>query len=342
MTISLNGTSSRRVRIQRGSPQGSVLGCFLYCATTQRLSSNVAAGRRVRDGPRGSSGEEEGVIWYDVNRRPPKPFLYVDDTTLYQAAPMASASRHLTTHTTREELGDLELGVAFTKLENDAKEIGMRINGRKTQLLVISPPNGCITTASLKTTDGVTVESQSSLKLVGFTFGDTPGAVCHVAGIKDRYRRKVWMLYHWRRSGLTGDQLFKLYCCHVRSIIEYCSAVYHSLLTKRDAEDLERLHRNAVRICYGFDPPIELTFASNGIETLETRRIRRWDNFIKKAASNPRFHRRWFPARPEAPQNLRRRRGIVETMAASQRKFDSPLAFMRRRANEIGVSAYRG
>lgn len=218
----------------------------------------------------------------------------------------------------------------------------MNINGRKTQLLVISPPNGCITTASLRAADCVAIESQDTLKLVGFTFGNTPGAACNVEGIKDRYRRKVWMLYHWRRSDLKGNQLFKLYCCQVRSIIEYCSAVCHSLLTKGDSEELEKLHRNAIRICYGFNPPIGQTMLTHGIESLETTRTRRCDNLIRKVATNPRFHRRWFPARPSVPQTLRHRREIVETRAATQRRYVSPLPFMRRRANEMGIAAFRG
>ena len=248
MTVTLNGIKARRVAIQWGSPQGSVLGCFLYCATTLRLTSGREAAPQAGFFPQDSSDDEEVVFWEGAAQvtRPTKLFLYVDNTTLFQSAPLARAKRHLTTQATREELDNLELEPVFNRLEEDAEKIGMKINGKKTQLLVISPPNGCITTASLRTAEGEEIEYQSTLKLVGFTFGDTPGATSHVEGVRDKYRRKVWMLYHWRRSGLKGDQLFKLYCCQVRSVIEYCSAVYHSLLTKGDAEELERLHRNAV------------------------------------------------------------------------------------------------
>lgn len=81
--------------------------------------------------------------------------------------------------------------------------------------------------------------------------------------------------------------------------------------------------------------------AAHGIESLEVRRLRRCDNFIKKAVANPRFHRRWFPAQPEITQQLRIRRDVAETVASTQRRFMSPLAFLKRRANELGITVFR-
>ena len=69
------------------------------------------------------------------------------------------------------------------------------------------------------------------MKLVGFTFGNRPGAGEHVKAIEDKVQSKIWMLYKLRNAGFKGDNLFKLYCCYLRSIIEYCSVVYHPMLT---------------------------------------------------------------------------------------------------------------
>ena len=145
------------------------------------------------------------------------------------------------------------------------------------------------------------------------------------------------MLYHLRESGFRGDVLFKLYACYIRSILEYCSPVYHSLLTVGQGEQLEKLHRHAIRVCYGFDESVETIMNDKAIETLEARRVRRVDNFVRKVAGNPRFLR-WFPPREEVPQNLRHRRAIVETQAQTNRRFDSPLAFFKRRANDLGFA----
>lgn len=138
--------------------------------------------------------------------------------------------------------------------------------------------------------------------------------------------------------GFCGGILYKLYCCYVRSVIEYCSPVYHSLLNAGQELQLERLQRHAVRVCYGCDEDVGLIMARENIETLKARRIRRCGAFIRKAAANPRFSPRCFPPREGEERALRLRRLIQETRAATQRRYNSPLLYMRRRANELGVA----
>lgn len=232
---------------------------------------------------------------------------------------------------------DLRIEEEFRNLERNAKDIGMKINKKKTQLLVVSPPNGCLMRAELAIGGGETIKSQETLKLVGFTFGRRPGVRDHVDSIGDRFWQKVWMLHHLRRAGFRGQHLYRLYCCYLRTIVEFCSVVYHSLLTKGQEEYLEGLHRNAVRICFGFEAPVDETMTKNGIKTLRARRLRRCNSFIQKATRNPRFQRRWFPLREAGPQWLRNRRAIREERAMMWRRFNSPLSFIRRRANELGI-----
>ena len=318
MTISIDGQKSAvpAVDIGRGSPQGSVLGCLLYCVTTQTLTAGL--------------GNPEGGRGLDA-------FLYVDDTTLFDAIPMSSAIRHISTGRTQEELRATELGSAFDELDRRATDRGMRINAKKTQLLAISPGNGCDTVASMVARGGQAIESVQRLKLVGFTFGPDPGVGAHVETIEDAYRRKKWMLFNLREASFKGASLFKLYCCYVRLIIEYCSPVFHPMLNVGLSQRLERLQGHAVWICFGCDCPAEETMAEWAIETLEARRTRRFDSFIRKLAANPRFAPAWFPMRLPDVHGLRNRRGIVETTAGTTRLFNSPLACMRRRANDLGI-----
>ena len=89
------------------------------------------------------------------------------------------------------------------------------------------------------------------------------------------------MMYHLKRAGFKGRKLYRLYCCYLRTVIKYCSVVYHSLLTAGQSEDLERIHRQAVRICYGFEGQVQDFMITEGIETFEARRVRQCDGFIR-------------------------------------------------------------
>ena len=155
MTISIEGYKAAAVRILRGSPQGSVLGCLLYCVTTQLLTKDLRGGHMNMQ----AGGQPSGST----------AFLYVDDTTLFDSAPMSVAVRHCTTSRTEEEFQQLPIAGDLDELSDRASEIGMVINGKKTQLLVVSPPNGCNTKATIATRTGDTISSVDKMKLVGFT-----------------------------------------------------------------------------------------------------------------------------------------------------------------------------
>lgn len=155
---------------------------------------------------------------------------YVDDTILFDNVKMSKAVRHMTTNTTEEQFVGLPVGGDFDVLAGGAKEIGMIINQAKTQLLTISPPNGCNTTAKFDADEGASISSVLSLRLVGFTFGGEPDAGAHIESIAEQYKKKKWMLYHLRDSGFKGEQPYRLYCCYIWSAIEYFSVVYHSII----------------------------------------------------------------------------------------------------------------
>ena len=78
MTIDIDGQTVAPVRIARGSPQGSVLGCLLYCVTTQRLTWKL----REREGANqlaplryfpGDRSDEDSVNFWDEDANDWRP-----------------------------------------------------------------------------------------------------------------------------------------------------------------------------------------------------------------------------------------------------------------------------
>ena len=313
MTIIIDGHKADPVGIKRGSPQGSVLGCLLYCITTRMLTRNL----------RGPGRDNPGA------------YLYVDDTTLFDVVRTEQASLHITTATPKAAFEHLDLEEDMRELERRAERRNMKINAKKTQLLIISPPNGYRTTAVMRQDGGDYIDSVDTLKLVGFTFGSKPGAAAHLEVIRDKIRRRMWMVYNLREAGFKGRVLYRLYCCYLRSIIEYCLVVYHPMLTSEQEGELERLHNLAIKVCFGFGRSSDVIKAEQGIESLAARRKRRFDVFLRRAMSNPRFSERWFPARDGVRTGLRRTRMVREARSLTWRRFHSPLEALRRRANEL-------
>ena len=258
MTITINGVgASNPVDIKRGSPQGSVLGCLLYSVATQLLTCNLRGGHEPGEELHLEDGGDVG----EIDSTKPGVFLYVDDTTLLDAVPVDKAALPLTTAATTAHFQNLALEGDFVELERRAAECNMKINANKTQLLVIRPRNGLVTTASVTSATGERIELVDQLKLVGFTFSQDPSPASHVDSIKDCFRRRIWMIYHLRRAGFAKRILYRLYCCYLRSIVEYCSAVYHPMLNRTQSNDLEAMRR----LCFGFGIPMEEIMAEQCI-----------------------------------------------------------------------------
>ena len=387
MRMKLGEAISREAIILRGSPQGSVLGGALYCATTQSLLQNDQAvpARRadapsppLREGNRtawshatlpsadhpfqlfpsqmsdsSDDGEDfwepcdwdrSGEVELEIAEEAEKcekdlgAVKYIDDTTLVQAISLDSATRHCTTSTMIEQLWPALLEARFDSLVWNANNIGMAINCAKTQLLCISPSNGCNTGASINTREGQ-VNSVETMKLVGFVFGKDPDVSAHVEHLVCKFRVKVWLLFHLREAGIKEERLFRLFCVYIRSTFEYCAPVYHSLLNRGQAETLERLQRHAARICFGTATPIRQVMAERGIQSLEERRVARVDRFIGKTVADPRFGPNWFPRRPADEHGIRDRRAFLERATKTVRCFNGPRNHFIRRANKMGLEA---
>ena len=260
-------------------------------------------------------------------------FKYVDDTTVVEAVDISEAKKHITTNTAVTECKARYSELVAREITKKATEIGMKVNCKKTQLLMISPPNGSINKCHINIGEQ-RITSDSELKLLGFVFGSDANVSAHVESIKRKFRSRFWSLIHLRRAGFKGDQLLKLFNVFIRPVIEFCTAVYHSQLTKQHSKDLERMQKQVVRLAFGSEKSYKSICEEFSIQSLKERREIQIEKFVKKTLANPRY-KDWYPVRnPEGP-GVRERRIYVETKARTQRYYNSPIAYFRRKANDL-------
>lgn len=210
----------------------------------------------------------------------------------------------------------------------------MKVNCLKTQLLMISPPNGYEKKAFVSI-GNQKIESTNTMKLLGFVFGREPTVAAHVEEIQRKFRSRFWSLIFLKRAGISGNELFKIFNVFLRPIIEYCCIVYHPLLTTTQSNIIEKMQKQVVKLAFGWDRDYYVVCAEQDIQTLKKRRENYIDNFVMKAVRSSRFKEAWFPLREPDIYNLRGRRPFIETKAKTKRYYCSPLSFMRRRANDI-------
>ena len=96
----------------------------------------------------------------------------------------------------------------------------MCINEKKTQLLTISAKKDS-DKAWIKTPTGDKITSGETLKLLGFVFGKSPTVKEQIVS----FYKRTFLLRKFSQF-MPGDELIKVYCLIIRSVLEYSSASY--------------------------------------------------------------------------------------------------------------------
>ena len=89
-------------------------------------------------------------------------------------------------------------------------------------------------------------------------------------------------------------ELVKAYKTLVRPIAEYCSVVFHSMLSNKQDEELEWLEATALWYIFGYGIPYSAMRELADIPTLRQWRINACDKFAASCIESERF-KDWFP-----------------------------------------------
>ena len=224
----------------------------------------------------------------------------------------------------------------FELIRKNAASVGMKVNEKKTQLLCLTATVNSTVSSYIRLESGQKISSQGTLKQLGFHFSKRPCAKEHVRQTALKFRKRLWFLRHLKKAGVSHDDLvLHVYRCFLLPIIDFSSPVYHSLLTLDQSSTLERLQSSALKTIFGWHKPYSQLVSDLKIETVSERRQRLTDNFILKTAENPRYSERWFPLKPRSEHFLRSEKPYEEKFARTNRLYNAPIYYYRRRLNEL-------
>ena len=93
-------------------------------------------------------------------------------------------------------------------------------------------------------------EVVESARLPGLTINADLKWNCHVSDIVRKVSSTLYFLKQLKRALVLEKYLLLFYISCIRPITEHVYQVYHNALPNYQSEDLERLHRHALRILY--------------------------------------------------------------------------------------------
>ena len=116
----------------------------------------------------------------------------------------------------------------------------MKINAEKTNMLCISDSlNYEPRSFFYDSVNGLKIESQKTMKVLGFHFSSSPNMAARVASIKKKFRSRLWMLRWLANLGFVEEELLTVLKTVILPVHDYCSSVYNSSITQSQSQELE-------------------------------------------------------------------------------------------------------
>ena len=269
MRVKFNGEMSDFLTLVGGGPQGTLLGQTEYFLQSNDNADIVA---------------------------PEDRFKYIDDLSVLQIVCMSGL---LLDHNFHQHVAS-DIGVDEMFLPPDSNptqtnlnyitnwtsENLMKLNPLKCNYMVLSR---CETKfATRLNVNKINLEKLPVTKILGVWVSQdtTWGRQCKEVCIK-AYSR-LSLLTKLKYVGTSTEDLLDIYTHFIRSVVEYCSVVFHSRLTIEQSNKLERIQRTCLKVILGekyesYNSALEMC----SLETLYLRREKRCLDFSLKSVKQP-------------------------------------------------------
>ena len=189
--------------------------------------------------------------------------------------------------------------------------------------------------AFIDTPAGHRIESSETLRVLGFYFDSSPSVHANMKIVQRKFKSRVWCLRHLKKNGFSTSELVKVYKTMIRPVAEYCSSVYHALITGVDTLEMERIQMQALKAIFGWRNSYSKLLELSGVDRLQDRREEAFIKLARKMNENPRFAH-CFPRRLYRDGvQIRRTEKYKIYKASTGRCLNSPLNLMRRKLNEL-------
>ena len=136
-------------------------------------------------------------------------------------------------------------------IDNWSQANFMKINTRKTKVMELRP-NRKNPTNALQL-NGQAIEQVKSYKLLGLHVTDELRWSEHVSAICSKAAQRLHFLKHLKRAAMSSSDLVYYYQSVIRPVVEYACVVWHTSITKKQSQLIERIQRRAAKIIFGHE-----------------------------------------------------------------------------------------
>ena len=243
--------------------------------------------------PQGTLLGPLAFISYINDLRPPESFLsikYIDDTTIL--------------HSTGKQSSENEsFQQVIDYLNSWAQNNKMRFNVAKTKEIVFNFSREKNMPPKLILGDNE-IEQVSEAKILGIIVRSDLKWNSHVSAIIKKANKRLYLLRLCKRAGVKTKDLITIYTSLTRSVLEYCSVVWHTSLPQYLHQEIERVQKRALATIYP-GKNYEEALGATKLNTLFDRRGTQCKKLFYSMLQNGHKLNDIIPSAREIPHDLR-------------------------------------
>ena len=193
------------------------------------------------------------------------------------------------------------------------------------------------------TVNGQTLDRVEAVKVVGVWLTTWLDWERNTSEICRKSYARVTMITKLKYAGVNAVDLINIYILYIRSVLEYCSVLWHSTLTVGQCQAIERVQKTCLKIILGPEyTSYEAALEYTGLESLRDRREARCLQFGLKCLVHP-IHSRMFPVNQQlnSEHRTRQQEHFVVNKARTEYYKLSAIPYIQRKLNQY-VKAQNG
>ena len=326
LIVSFQGATASEKILNSGSGQGTLLGGVLFTVKFNGLKMRPSIPRPM--------GKPQNCLH----------LKYYDDTTAAfsinlkkQLVPDPIARpKPLTWHEKSNLIlpkSENELQSYLDNFKKFAEENNFSINEKKTKVILFNFSHKFTFPPELFLSHCQAPEVVNTAKILGVQISSDLKWSKNTEYIVSKAMRRIWVLRRLRKLGFGDDFIIEVYKKEIRTLLEYAVQVWHSALTKKDSEKIEKVQKIVIKFLLRQQYESYTEACANlQLQKLSTRRDILCSKFVQKEfRNNTNFFQK---NRTEKRRIVSQKKIVHEPKIRTKRHFSSPYVFLSRLLNE--------
>ena len=318
MSVKWHGCRSVPRTIKGGGPQGATIGILEYLSQSNHNSDCV---------------------------NPQDRFKFLDDLTVLEIVNLltvgissfnikAQVPSHIPEHNQIIQAHNLKSQEWLNQINDWTLNQKMKINENKTKTMIFNYTNNYQFTTGLKINDK-DIDVIDSTRLLGTIIQKDLRWDLNTAQVVRKANARMEILRRVSSFGAPIQDLKDIYILFIRSLLEQSATVWHSSLTEENAQDLERVQKNALRIILKDQyKTYKHALAKLGLGKLSERREKLCLTFAQKCTKNPRTAYMFPMKKKKHLMQTRNTEKFEVQQAINERLKNSPIIYMQNLLNK--------